>query len=347
MNELAPLAPREKAVLASVVEGYIATASPVGSLTLSRCLGLGLSAASIRNTMGDLAERGLLDKPHSSAGRVPTVAAFRLYLDTLVKPRALCEAERHEIRSALISAGMEIEDILREAGRILARLSSQVSLVAPPGHDSVKIKSVEFVRLRRGLVKAVLVLAGGLIHQRVLRLDEDIRQDELFAYANYVNRLFANATLAQVRAIVAAEMARHEAAVEELSHKALSLASQAVAATGEREMLVEGAPNIAAHPEFADASQMREVLAAIDTKTTLLSLLDKTVSECRTTVALGREAHPAPLDTLGVVCSPYGGPDHPLGALALVGPVRMDYASILPVISFTAQSVSDILRHHF
>lgn len=344
-----PLPEREREVLTTIIEAYTSTASPVGSRAVSRQSHLGLSPASIRNIMADLTEAGYLEQPHTSAGRIPTAKAFRLYLDEVMRERPLPDAHKRRIATMLGAAGLDIGDILRQASRLLSGLSLQVSMVVSPRHAETRWKRIDFSLLNPGLVMAILVLQGGLVRNRVIETAVEVTSDDLVGYANYLNHLFTDRTVAEVRSRLVAELCEAERTLNALYQRALTLARAAFEHEPEpaSEVIVDGAANILSQPEFMGAEHIREVMRVLEERTILLELLDKTATDLRTVVTIGSETALEALTELGVITAPYGSDSGPQGAIGLIGPVRMDYAGLVPVVNFTANALTRLLDRHF
>jgi len=342
-----PLPDREREVLTTIIEAYIVTASPVGSRAVSKQSPLGLSPASIRNIMADLTDDGYLEQPHTSAGRVPTAKAFRFYLDEIMQERPLLPAQKRRIASILSSAGLELGNILRQTSRLLSGLSLQVAMVVAPRHADTRWKRIDFSLLNPGLVMVILVLQGGLVRNRVIETPAEVTADDLTRYANYLNDLFTNHTVAEVRSRIEAELLEAERTLNALYQRALMLARSAFErdAATENEIIVDGTLNILSQPEFTDSEHVRGVMRVLEERTILLELLDKTASDWKTVITIGDESAQASLTDLGVITAPYG--SGPLGAIGLIGPVRMDYATLIPVVNFTANALTRLLDRHF
>jgi heat-inducible transcriptional repressor len=341
-----PLPDREREVLTTIIEAYIATALPVGSRAVSKQSPLGLSPASIRNIMADLTESGYLEQPHTSAGRIPTAKGFRFYLDEVMQQRPLCDAHKRRIATVLSTAGLDMGAILRQASRLLSGLSLQVAMVVAPRAET-RWKRIDFSLLNPGLVMVILVLQGGLVRNRVIETPVEVMADDLVGYANYLNHLFTDRTVAEVRSLLVAELREAERTLNALYQRALTLARAAFDSEREpaTEVIVDGAANILSQPEFADNSHVREVMRVLEERTILLELLDKTAMEPKTVITIGPESDLMGLAELGVITAPYGA--GPLGAIGLIGPLRMDYATLVPVVNFTANALTRLLDRHF
>jgi len=342
-----PLPDREREVLTTIIEAYIVTAAPVGSRTVSKQSHLGLSPASIRNIMADLTDEGYLEQPHTSAGRVPTARAFRFYLDEVMHERPLPDAQKQRIAAILSSAGLELSNILRQTSRLLSGLSLQVAMVVAPRHADTRWKRIDFSLLNPGLVMVILVLQGGLVRNRVIQTAVEVTADDLTAYANFLNDLFTDHTVSEVRARIESELHEAERTLNALYQRALMLARSAFErdAVTDSEVIVDGTLNILSQPEFTDSEHVRGVIRVLEERTILLELLDKTASDWKTVVTIGGESDLSSLSDLGIITAPYG--TGPLGAIGLIGPVRMDYATLVPVVNFTANALTRILDRHF
>lgn len=342
-----PLQEREQEVLTTILESYIAGAAPVGSRTVAKACRLNLSPASIRNIMADLTDQGYLEQPHTSAGRIPTAKAYRFYLDTAMKPQPVPETQKRRIVLDMGAAGVDMGDALKRASKILAGLSLQVGMVIAPRHSEAMWKRIEFALIKPGLVLAVLILQGGLVLQRLIVAGRDVSADDLVKYGNYLNHLFRDLTVSEVRAKLAAEVKKAEKQLGEMYLAALSLAVEAFEAEEAPEIIMDGASNILSQPEFADIAHMRELLSVLEDRSRLLELLDKTLDEFKTVIIIGEESDLSSFNEFGMISSPYGSKEHPLGVVGLLGPLRMDYAKLVPVVNYTASILTKMLDRNF
>lgn len=346
------LAHREAEVLATIIERYIATAMPVCSASVARKSSLRLSSASIRNTMAALTEKGYLAQPHASAGRIPTALGFRLYLDTLMKTRPLSHDEHTAILNDLSSHGFEISDMLREASRMLSTHSRQVAVVLAPSRDEVRWHTIDFVKVGENLVLTVLVLEGGLVRNHVLSVDAPVTQDELVRYSNYLNDYCRGLTLSQARIRVARDLQAAEAHLEALYSRALGLARLAFEHMDDkREVFINGTLNMLDQAEFTDHTRIRDMLALLDERTSILELLDKAILSNSVTVNFELEKQSTPAAPVGcsMVCAPSGGLPQtaPCGVISVLGPLRMNYRQVLPVVDCISKTLTTLLQGRF
>lgn len=341
------LHPREIEVLRTIVEDYIATAAPVGSRTVSKRCSLKLSPASMRNTMADLTEKGYLAQPHTSAGRMPTVSAFRFYLDTALKLHPLSDRNRRRIQADFSEPGLEINEMLRQASRILSSFSSQVSMVLAPGDFDVRWIEIDFTLIKPGLVLAVLVLEGGIVQNRVLEVEPTLSGNDLVKFGNYLNAFFKGMTLSEARSKVLNELESAEVRFKRLYSQALELAKLTVAASAERGVFLDGALNMINNAEFSTADKMRDILGVLEDRTRLLEILDKTLRTDDLKITLCQEEDLDELSDCGVITAPYGNEQQSLGVVSVIGPVRMDYGKIAPVVDYIAKTLSRALANRF
>ena len=324
------LTTREHAVLATIVEHYIRSARPVGSRVVAREAGLSMSPASMRTIMADLTDKGLLDQPHTSAGRAPTPRAFRWYLSEVLRTTGLgggdlAGAERRAIRDCLGPDALELPDILQRASRALSSCAHQVGMALAPGGSDVRWKSIDFVPVRTGLVLAVLVLDGGVVQNRMLAVEEDHSRDELVRFGNYLNHHFAGTTLAEARLRIVREMDGAGRRLDRLCQRALTLANATFDAGGTRDLFVGGASRLLEQPEFTDAETVRDLLDLFDDRSKLLELLDRTMEAGEMRITFSTEDEAEGGDATGheysLVSSPYGGDDGPRGVVGVIGPL--------------------------
>lgn len=338
------LSDRECEILATIIEAYISSAIPVASRAVAKRSRLNLSPASMRNVMADLTEKGLLEQPHTSAGRVPTAEAFRVYIDTMLPRPALSQDEQERISRVLSEAGLEIKDILRQAGRILSEHSHQVSMILAPRYSSVRWKQVEFLLVKNSLVLVILVLEGGIIQQKLIQVDEDLSADDLTKYANYLNELFVNRTVAEARAHILRELKGARERLSDLCGRALQLVSEAFEDSGSQELYVDGTAYILRQPDFADLKAMREMFDVLDDRSRLLDILDSVMESNCLCVTLGKETALQSAPDMSLVSSPYTIQGKSLGVISVMGPLRMDYARIVPMVDYMARILTDILQ---
>jgi heat-inducible transcriptional repressor len=340
---------RHRDILLALIETHIATAEPVGSRSLGRRCAFSLSPATIRNVMSDLEEEGFLAQPHASAGRVPTEKAYRYYADALLSsPRPLpppSPAELRGMRDALRTQEGGVEDILRRASRVLSSLSHYAGLVFTPRLAHRSFRRVDLVRLHPGTVLVILVTTAGEVQNHLVEGTEDHPQEALERMARLLNQRFAGMSLPEVRRRILAEMREEKADYDRLLASALALGSRALeGAEGEEELLVEGSSNILEVPEFAaDMEKMRSLFRSFEEKGHLVGLLDRAMEARGLTVVIGAEARLPGMEGVSLVAATYDAGPVPLGTLGILGPTRMDYPHVIPLVQATARALSERL----
>ncbi|GAB6060530.1 heat-inducible transcriptional repressor HrcA [Desulfonatronum parangueonense] len=338
---------REIGVLVTLIEDYIQTAAPVGSRTIAKKSNLNLSPASIRNIMADLTEKGYLEQPHTSAGRIPSSQGFRFYVDSVLKYSPLSQEERNQLAASLGDEKLDVSELLRNASRLLSAYTRQVSMILAPKATNIGFKHIDFILLKAGLAMAILVVEGGIVRNKIVTVDPKLGTDDLTKYSNYLNQLFQGRTLSQVRSKLLQEMDAVQREYQAVSQQALVLAQQVFSENSPREMFVEGTVNFFTHPEFANPAKLQELLRMLEERTQLLELLDKVSKPEGISIVFGREEDQEGLREFTLISSPYLGQEDPLGVVGIIGPIRMDYAKVVPLVEFTAQIISRLLKNRF
>lgn len=334
---------RMKKVLGAVIEDYIHSAEPVGSKLIAKRLTLNLSPATIRAIMSDLEEMGFLSHPHTSAGRVPTEKGFRYYVDFLLDVHELGEEERESIRSRYIRNQVETEDLFRETSRILSSSSKYLGVVWTPRLSLAVLQRVEFVRLKRHWVMAILVSPTGLVYHRVVEVEEDFSQSQLDHLAAYMNRSLTGLTLQQARERLIDQMRVEKSMYDQLFDQALRLAQTALSLNDETNVFIEGRTNIFHEPEFGDISIMTDLFKAFEEKAILVRLLDRCMDPKGVRIAIGSESKVQEMETCSLVTSTYSYKGEVMGALGVIGPRRMNYSKVIPIVDYTARVLTEIL----
>jgi len=342
---LAELDSRARDIFRRVVESYLETGEPVGSRTLSRT-GLALSPASIRNTMQDLAELGLLDSPHISAGRMPTHAGLRLFVDGLLEVGDLAEDDRRSIEARLMAHGRSMEDALNEASSILSGLAGGAGVVLAPSREA-GVKHVEFVALGADQALVIMVLEDGQVENRLMRRPAGVTPSALQEASNFLNTRLRGRTLADARAEVGAELER---ARRELNEVSARLVEDGLAAWGGgdevgRALIVRGRANLLGDPEtLADLERIRMLFDDLEQKEQLTGLLDLVREAEGVRIFIGAETRLFSLSGSAVIAAPYmSGRQKVLGAIGVIGPARLNYARVIPLVDYTARVLGRIM----
>ena len=339
---------RSRRVLEAVILEYIKGGVPVGSRAIAKKYGLSVSPATIRNVMAYLEELGLLYQPHTSAGRVPTELGLRVYIDAILKIQQLSIADREQIRRSYPGGVSRVEGLLQETSKVLSSFSKQAGVVLTPRLSHTGFKRIEFVRLRTSMVMTILVSQAGIVHNTVYTIKEDISQEELDKYGRYLNDTLQDLTLHQVKARLLEEMKKEKVLFDRLLSKALELSQKALQENIENsELYIGGRTNLLDNPEFADVEQMRRIFNAFEEKSKIIDLLDKSMSAGGVNIFIGSESELLDMESVSFITSPYASGDEVLGTLGVIGPTRMDYSRIIPLVDYTAKLLSKMLEETF
>jgi heat-inducible transcriptional repressor len=338
------LSERSRLILQAIIEDYTSTGEPVGSRTLSRRTGINLSPASVRNVMADLEDLGYLFSPHTSAGRIPTDKGYRFYVASLLQVQQLSPAVREHLQQESNFRELDTEGLLREAGRILSAISNYTGLVMVPRFTSTVFRRIEFVRLAATRVLVVFITQTGIVQHKMVEVREPLSQSELDEVTNYLNQEFSGLSIQEVKSRIATVMAREQALFDSLQRRALLLSSYVLQHDLGGQVFVEGASNIFEQPEFADLSTMKRLLRTFDQKTLLVELLDKAQQVEGVQILIGSADNNSEIEGCSLVTSCYSSHRGTTGILGVIGPTRMPYAMVIPLVDYAATLVSDILN---
>lgn len=340
---LSDLNDRSRAIFGRLVETYLASGDPVGSRTLSKSLELGISAASVRNVMQDLEQLGLLDSPHTSAGRVPTELGLRLFLDGVLEIGDISPEERQQIESAIAAHETDMTAMLDEAGNLLSGLSHCASLVFAPTAES-PIRHLDFIALGDGQGLAVLVMEDGTVENRVFDVPRGVTHSAMREAANFLNAHLRGTSLPQAKDLVAQEIETHRTELDQL---AASLVERGIAlwdrgGQGMHERLVvRGRANLLEESQTADdLDRMRRLFDDLEQKRDLAQLIDMVQEGEGVRVFIGSENKLFSMSGSSLVISPYRDSSRRvIGAIGVIGPTRLNYGRIVPIVDYTARLV--------
>lgn len=335
---------RSRKILEAIIEDHIASAEPVGSRTITRRHGLGLSPATVRNVMSDLEEMGYLVAPHTSAGRIPTEKGYRFYIDSLLRIRALTAQQKERIRRYYRRRGLRADELLREAGRVLSNLSHYTGIVMAPPFTSSVFRHIEFVRLSQGRILAIFVAETGLVQNKVIETDEDLSAHDLEQMNNYLNRTFAGLSLSEVKARLVREMTRDKALYDQLLNRSMRLFQAALKEEQGREVFIEGFSRMLEQPEFSDLERMKRLFKAFEQKSLLVEFLDKCQRSQGVQIFIGSETDYRDIEGCSLITARYGNDGGTIGMLGVIGPTRMAYSQVIPIVDYTAELMSQLLE---
>lgn len=341
-------------MLALLIKTHITTGEPVGSRTISRMSSEGLSPATVRNIIADLEEAGYLEQPHTSAGRVPSDKGYRFYVDHILGQTKLSEFDETAIQQGLlgerVSANWPSADqLMSRASHLLSHFSQNVGIVISPNIAYDIIKHIDFVRLSDGRILVITVSRAGLVQDRLVRIDEELTQDELNGAANYVNANFGGKSLVAIRTELQKRLSEEKALYDRLLQITIMICERGMSETAqsESEVFVDGASNIITNPEFGDIIKIRELLRVFEEKERLIKILseclDQMVQQQAVAIRIGAENTLPTLRGCAVITSNYSYGDQIIGSLGIVGPVRMEYARAIGAVNLIARLLEQAL----
>jgi heat-inducible transcriptional repressor len=337
---------RAKRILRVLIEQYIDQGHPVGSRTLSKASGLALSPATIRNVMADLEDLGFVIAPHTSAGRVPTAKGYRFFVDTLLKlrPPAMREVSRlqHQLQDEM---GGNAKAIAETASSALSALTSLAGVVTIPRQSRITLRQVEFLPLSDRRVLAILVINGSEVENRILDMDRDYSNDELRQAANYLNLNFGGQDLQSIRARVVDELQNTRESMNQLMIDVINIAQLTFDAGIEStKYVMSGETKLMEFSELSNVETLKHLFEAFNQQQEILRLLDRSIAAQGVQIFIGEESGYQILDECSVVAAPYRVDDDTVGVLGVIGPTRMAYERVIPIVDITAKLVGAALN---
>jgi heat-inducible transcriptional repressor len=345
---LAALNDRSREIFRSIVESYLATGEPVGSRNLSRILPIALSPASVRNVMSDLEQLGLIYAPHTSAGRLPTEQGLRFFVDALMQIGDLTADDRRSIEAQVAGtgSGKSVEAVLTEASQMLSGLTRSAGVVLT-AKNNVRLKHIEFVRLEPERALAVLVAEDGQVENRVLNVPAGLPPSALIEAGNFLNARIRGKTMSELRAEIEKAVTEGQAAVDQLTQKliATGLASWSGGDSEDRQLIVRGHSNLLDDLHAVeDLERVRSLFDALETKRGVIDLLGRAERADGVRIFIGSENNLFSLSGSSTIVAPYrDGEGRIVGVIGVIGPTRLNYARIIPMVDYTARVVSRLL----
>ncbi len=339
-----PLNERAQLLLKALVERHISDGLPVGSRTLSRDCGLDLSPATIRNVMSDLEELGFVRSPHTSAGRIPTVRGYRFFVDSLLQVKTLDAGEIQEIKQAVATAHNTTE-LVQSVSMLLSGVTRLAGVVMLPRHDVQMLRHIEFLPLSRQRVLVILVLNEHEVHNRIIDVEREFSAADLQQAANLLNERFSGRDLLHIRRELLNELQLTRESMNALMETALAMAGKVFEDDDETEdYILQGQTNLMSFAELADMDKLRQLFEAFSEKREILHLLDRCIDARGMQIFIGEESGYQPLDECSVVTAPYTVEGRVLGVLGVIGPTRMAYERVIPIVDVTARLLSSALN---
>lgn len=337
---------RSRDIFRHVVDAYVETGEPVGSRTISRRMGIQLSPATIRNVMADLEELGLLMAPHTSAGRIPTDAGLRLFVDGILEVGDLTEEERESIQAKVTAKGRSLPEVLEDAINLLSGLSSCAGLVVAPKTDR-PLKHLEFVNLSPGRALVVLVTEDGLVENRVVEVPLGIPASSLTMASNYLNARLVGRTLAEARAEITREIEEQRTQLDALTAKVVETGLATWAGTREANgvLIVRGQAKLLEDvTAISDLERIRALFEALETREQMVRLLDATGRAEGIRIFIGAENQLFRHAGCSMIVAPYSNAKEQIvGTIGVIGPTRINYARIIPMVDYTAKVIGRLI----
>ena len=334
---------RSRTLLKTLVEHYIADGQPVGSRALSKFTGLDLSPATIRNVMADLEEAGFVASPHTSAGRIPTAKGYRIFVDSLLTVRPLEARQLDKIEDALQLA--QPQQLIANASQLLSSLTHFAGIVMAPRRNTPKIRQIEFLSLSEKRILLIIVTHDGDVQNRILLTDKAYSPSELTQAANYLNQNFQGLDFAEIRARLTAEIRQLKDDIKPLMSLTLE-AGDAALAESASPYVISGEKNLLDVEELSsNMKRLRELFELFEQRSSLMGLLDVSNQADGVQIFIGGESGIAPLDECSVVAAPYEVDGRVVGSVGVIGPTRMAYERVIPIVDITAKLLSSALTH--
>lgn len=337
----ADLDSRAREVLREVIIQHISTGEPISSRSLAKCGRFTLSSASLRNVMADLEDLGYLIQPHTSAGRIPTDRGYRFFIEHLMTSRALTRREREAIDDEVRHAN-EIDDVLQHASSLLSKLSDQVGIVFMPTLLQFTVRSMDFVQIAESKIMCILVGMNGVVVNKIIGTRQPFSRDELEKIGRYISVEFSGMTLDAIRRQLVRMTEEERALHDQMLQKTIALGIEAVndVAPVEHELYVEGTSSILMKPDFADAAALRRTMLALQEKEKLIEILESCLDEEGLQILIGSETDFTQVHNFSLVARRYGSAQSPLGMVGIIGPMRMEYARIAPLVDYLSRVLS-------
>ena len=336
---------RKYRILQAIIDDYIMTAMPVGSRTISRKSGVGFSPATIRNEMSDLEELGYLAQPHTSAGRVPSYKAYRLYVDHLMKTCKLTSDERERMHEHLMSRSKQVEGVIRSAANVLSDATKYTSVIVAPKLGTLRIKHVQLVPVAERTALMIIVTTAGIVKDAVIRVPEGLDADDLYGISRILTQRLADQPLAGVRQAFA-DLLKNAEQNRKLLGEALQVIEKRLEQGGDAsDVIVGGSANLLEYPEYSDVNKARSFLSVLESKDTLRQLMGREGS-MEVSIRIGPENQVPELNDCSIVTASYRVGDHSTATLGIIGPTRMNYNRVISVLDFMGRALSDVLSEY-
>ena len=338
---------RAQQLLRVLIQRYISDGQPVGSRTLSKDPGLDLSPATIRNVMSDLEDMGLLSAPHTSAGRIPTAKGYRLFVDTLVRFRQPDDDDIDRLRAKIRSKADDASALVASVSSMLSEITSLAGVVTIPRGQHTALRQIEFLPLSDNRILTILVINDREVQNRILHTDREYSASELQQAANFINDNYGGTEMMHVRDRILEDLDKTRHSMNQAMHEIILVAQSAMegATNVSPEFVLAGETNLMEFAELSDVDTLRRLFDAFSRKRMMLDLLDRSINADGVQIFIGEESGIESLDNCSVVTAPYQLDDDTIGVLGVIGPTRMAYDRVVPVVDITARLLRKALSH--
>lgn len=337
-----PLNERECAVLSALVYEYIITGKPVGSRSFVQKYSFSISPATMRNTMYDLESMGYLKQPHTSAGRVPTDKGYRFYVDSLLDTYEFIMNEKVKVREELLKKEVQLDKMFSSVSRMLSLVSTYAGVVLTPKPDFTVVKHIELIHLNNDEILFILVTRTGIVFNKRISVSTRITQDELYKLSNFLTAELSGYSLFEIKQDIL-ERLRSNYTQDFKIDMAVDIAELAVTDEGESELFIDGVENLLHIPEMIEANRLKGLLHLIEEKRILRDIMEGTLTREGISTLIGEEIEDSDVSGCSIVTSTYKIGNKMVGVLGIIGPTRMDYEKVVPLVDYTGKVVSDLL----
>jgi heat-inducible transcriptional repressor len=331
-------------LLKTLVERYIQDGQPVGSRVLSKDPNLNLSPATIRNVMADLEDMGLIHSPHTSAGRVPTVSGYRLFVNSLLTVKPLDVSELGQLQNSLLTEGDISTDVVGKASKLLSDVTKMAGVVTLPRRESVALRHIEFLPMSNTRVLVIFVTDGQEVHNKIINTDRLYSPAELQQAANYLNSVYAGRSLTKIRELILKDMEQERKDVNQGMIDAVNMAQLAFSQQPKEDYILSGETNLMGFSELSDMERLKRLFEAFSQKRGVIHLLDQCLQAEGVQIFIGEESGYQAFDHCSLVTSSYSINDEVVGVLGVIGPTRMAYEKVIPFVDVTAKLLSAALN---
>ncbi len=337
---------RARHLLRILIQRYIREGEPVGSRTLSKESGLDLSPATVRNVMSDLEDMGLVSAPHTSAGRIPTPMGYRLFIDTLVRYRQPKDGDMRKLKTQLLEYHDDPGALIGSVSKMLSDITSLAGVVTVPRGQHAKLRQIEFLPLSDKRVLVILVINDREVQNLILNIDREYSASELQQAANFINNQYAGVDMRKVRKLIVKDLERLHDSMNQAMHDIVAVAQSAMdeSAQPAGEVVLVGETKLMDFAELSDIDTLRRLFEAFSQKRVLLDLLDRSIHASGVQVFIGEESGYRILDDCSIVTAPYHVDDDTIGVLGVIGPTRMAYDRVVPIVDITARLLGSALN---